>query len=103
MRLIDPMDEKSAISVLNRAVTYNGCGRATSDDMEEAIKLAKEALKKQIPKKVEKQQWIDTVCECGRVFSKHHGDGYHSIPYENQTKYCPECGQALDWEEGGEE
>ena len=69
----------------------------------EARVVAVEALGKQIPKKIEKQQWIDTICECGRVFSKHHGDGYHSIPYENQTKYCPECGQALDWEEGGEE
>lgn len=64
----------------------------------EALKVAAKALEKQIPKKVEKQQWIDTVCECGRVFSKSHGDGYYSIPYENQTKYCPECGQALKWE-----
>lgn len=74
-----------------------------SYDKELAIESAIEALKKQIPKKVEKQQWTDTVCGCGHVFSKHHGDGYHSIPYENQTKYCPDCGQALDWEEGGEE
>lgn len=72
-------------------------------DNELAIEAAIKAIKKQIPKKVEKQEWMDTVCGCGRVFSKHHGDGYHSIPYENQTKYCPECGQALDWEEGGEE
>lgn len=71
-------------------------------DNELAIETAIEAVKKQIPKKVEEQQWMDTVCKCGHVFSKHHGDGYHSIPYENQTKYCPECGQALDWEEGGE-
>ena len=69
-------------------------------DNELAIEAAIKAIKKQIPKKVKKQEWIDTVCSCGRVFSKHHGDGYHSIPYENQTKYCPECGQAIDWEEG---
>lgn len=100
MRLIEPMDAESAIRVLEMAVTYNGCGRATSDDLTEALKIAREALEKQVPKKVKQQQWMDTVCGCGRVFSKHHGDGYYSIPYENQTKYCPECGQALDWEEG---
>ena len=44
MRLIEPMDAKSAISVLNMAVTYNGCGRATSDDLAEALKMAREAL-----------------------------------------------------------
>lgn len=65
-----------------------------------ANEIALKAIEKQIPKKVEKQRWGDTVCGCGRVFSKHHGDGYYSIPYENMTKYCPECGQALDWEEG---
>lgn len=49
MRLIEPMDAKSAISVLNMAVTYNGCGRATSDDLAEALKMTREALEKQIP------------------------------------------------------
>ena len=57
------------------------------------------ALKKQIPKKVEVQRWIYTKCECGYEFSEHHGDGYYSIPYDKKTKYCPNCGQALDWGE----
>lgn len=56
-----------------------------------------EALQKQIPKKVEVKRWMCTECECGYEFSKHHGDGYYSIPYTKQTKYCPNCGQALDW------
>lgn len=58
-----------------------------------------EAREKQIPKEVKLEQWMDTKCDCGHVFSVHHGDGYHSIPYENQTNYCPNCGQKLDWNE----
>ena len=53
--------------------------------------------KKQTPKKVDVKRWIYTQCECGYEFSKHHGDGYYSIPYDKQTNYCPNCGQALDW------
>ena len=58
-----------------------------------------EAREKQIPKEVKFEQWIDTKCDCGHIFSVHHGDGYHSIPYENQTSYCPNCGQKLNWGE----
>ena len=59
--------------------------------------LAIQALENQIPKKVKIEQWIYTKCDCGYEFSKHHGDGYYSIPLENKTKYCPNCGQKLDW------
>lgn len=52
---------------------------------------------KQIPKKIKIEQWIYTKCECGHEFSIHHGDGYYSVPYENRTNYCPNCGQKLDW------
>ena len=48
---------------------------------------------------VKKQQWMDTECVCGKVFSVHHGDGYHSIPYAMKTNYCPECGIKLEWED----
>lgn len=65
----------------------------------EALEMAVKALEKQTPKKVDVKQWIYTNCECGYEFSKHHGDGYYSIPYDKKTKYCPECGQALKWEE----
>lgn len=63
----------------------------------EAIDVAINALEKQIAKKVKIEQWIYTKCDCGFEFSKHHGDGYYSIPIENKTKYCPNCGQKLDW------
>ena len=51
---------------------------------------------------VKKERWIDTKCVCGKVFSVHHGDGYHSISNEMQTDYCPECGIKLDWSESNE-
>ena len=37
-------------------------------------------------------------CDCGYEFSVHYGDGYYDVPYEKQTKHCPDCGQALDWD-----
>ena len=56
-------------------------------------------MEKQIPKKVKIEQWIYTKCDCGYEFSRHHGDGYYSIPLENKTKYCPNCGQKIDFGE----
>lgn len=66
-------------------------------NQKEAFEIAIKALEKQILKKVKIEQWIYTKCDCGYEFSKHHGDGYYSIPLENKTKYCPNCGQKLDW------
>ena len=74
----------------------NDC-KFTEDDYK-ANEMAIQALKKQIPKKVKIEQWIYTKCDCGYEFSKHHGDGYYSITLENKTKYCPNCGQKLNWE-----
>lgn len=41
----------------------------------------------------------DTKCVCGYEFSRDLGDGYHDIPIERKTKYCPDCGQKLQWDE----
>ena len=71
----------------------------TKEELMEAIRMSIQALEKQIQKKVKKEQWIDSKCTCGYVFSKHHGDGYYSIPLENKTKYCPNCGQKIDFGE----
>ena len=71
----------------------------TKEELTEAMRMSIQALEKQIPKKVKKEQWIDSKCTCGYVFSKHHGDGYYSIPLENKTKYCPNCGQKIDFGE----
>ena len=57
----------------------------------------KEAVEKQIPKKVKIEKYAPTRCNCGFEFSVHYGDGYYSIPFELKTPYCRNCGQALDW------
>ena len=94
------MTESRAIELLeyiretgNVEAPYVGCAQNI------AIEMAINALEKQIPEKVKIEQWIDTKCDCGYEFSKHRGDGYYSIPLENKTKYCPNCGQKLDWNE----
>ena len=110
MRLIEPMDAESAIRVLEMAVTYNGCGRATSDDLAEALKLAKEALEKQIPTRptVSYHKYLDadtnkegsyhlTHCPC--CFFDHHL-GYFESLIDKGTAFCRRCGQAIDWKEG---
>ena len=94
------MTESKAIELLeyiretgNGEAPYVGCAQNI------AIEMAINALEKQIPEKVKIEQWIYTKCDCGYEFSKHRGDGYYSIPLENKTKYCPNCGQKLDWNE----
>lgn len=79
-------------------IVENGINLGAGDYVNlESLKAAAKALEKQIPKKVKIQQWIYTKCDCGYEFSKHHGDGYYSIPLEKKTNYCPNCGIKLDW------
>ena len=52
----------------------------------QAIKVAKECIEKQIPKKVTK-----SVCpSCNRIFLFKHSE-------KRKGDYCDNCGQALDW------
>lgn len=76
----------------NPSINHSDCYRNIKK-----FEIANKAVEKQIPKKVKIQQWIDTKCECGYEFFKHHGDGYYSIPLEKKTNYCPNCGQRLDF------
>lgn len=62
-------------------------------DKERLIK----AVEKQIPRKIKVLRYRHTTCECGYMFSKHHGDGYYSVLNTAKSNYCPHCGQALDW------
>lgn len=59
----------------------------TKEDFEKA----NEAIEKQIPKKVLPEQHyygIGKCSRCGVVFT------------DDTTKYCGNCGQAIEWEEG---
>ena len=100
------MTESEAIKICNTIVFATSFSNhqgiplnTTKAELTEAIRMSIHALEKQILKKVKKEQWIDSKCTCGYVFSKHHGDGYYSIPLENKTKYCPNCGQKIDFGE----
>lgn len=57
------------------------------------LKLAIEALEKQVPQKVKKYKGLnETACpECGIAF------GYYEYDDE-KFDYCYNCGQKLDWE-----
>lgn len=90
------MTDSEAKTILERDLNCLKQNKALPDSIQ-AMDMAINALEKQIPKKVKIQQWIYTKCDCGYEFSKHHGDGYYSIPLEKKTNYCPKCGQKLDW------
>lgn len=77
-----------AIQALEEAQQYRAIG--TPEECQAATE-------KQTAKRIKQQEWMYTRCSCGHEFSKHHGDGYYSIPQEQKTKYCPDCGQKLDW------
>lgn len=69
---------------------------------EQAIELLdelKQLKDEQCCHKVVKENWMDTKCKCGHIFSKSFPDGYYCIPYENRTNYCPDCGIKLIWED----
>ena len=104
------MTNKEAIMLLNPKTTasalaeieyYNGFSgkEACIEAIEDACRLAIEALEKQVPKEPNYEgdgYWdgelvYDTwICpNCGK---------YYEVDYDNY-KYCPECGQAILWED----
>ena len=98
------MTESEAVEKLKNMrlfmqITDKNSEHKFAEDDYKTNEMAIQALEKQIPKKVKIEQWIYTKCDCGYEFSRHHGDGYYSIPLENKTKYCPNCGQKIDFGE----
>ena len=64
----------------------------TQHDFVEEIKIAIEALEKQILKKPTREKYGHTECACcGWVVESFCGD-------LEQYPFCPNCGQAIDWE-----
>ncbi len=65
---------------------------------EEDIRLLQELVDKATPKKpIEKELWhggIASKCpECGYCLTN------SMLPCDTQYKFCPDCGQKIDWEE----
>lgn len=63
--------------------------------LDEALKLAIEALGKQIPQKPIIKSWSPALCPfCGSELSESLGDGYYK--HYKDKKIC-DCGQKLNW------
>ena len=67
---------------LNCHISLNHQKKA--ENQKEVMEITVEALEKQIPKKTMEIEINDKCLVCGRWVNTNH-------------KYCPECGQALDW------
>ena len=63
---------------------YAECTHETQADI---ARLSISALEKQIPMKPSAYEGYEGKCKCGAVF------------LDRSTKYCGNCGQALDWGE----
>ena len=65
-----------------------------SSKYKNGLRMAINALKKQIPKKPHKnfEKFSGVWCSCGKYFGK----GY----FVDKPSYCSDCGQKLDWSDG---
>ena len=81
------MTAEKALELLND-VEFSGKYQGVQEHTEMLI-VCKEALEKQIPKKLKDDGWL--YCPiCGRDVLMDRFD------------YCPDCGQALDWSENND-
>lgn len=64
----------------------------------ETVRIAIEALEKQIPKKVIIESWNPAICPtCGEELSEDLGDGYYEHYYYLERCSNAECAQRLLW------
>ena len=88
------MTEKEAINALYMAVSYNGCGKYTREELSIAIEMACIALHKEMPQKPI-GTYTDYKCPvCGRRVRSGKGSSCHQ-----RDNFCQRCGQKLDWED----
>ena len=78
-----------AISALKEVQQYRKIG---------TVEECREAVEKQKPKKITIRDWNPTKCPtCSHELSASLGDGYYKHP--TFLERCPNCGQAISWEE----
>ena len=90
------MTPREALEILYKRIAPN----PTKNN--ECIELCKEALEKQIPKKVVLKNGVNLLR--GKCYSCPNCDWFFGYQYESKIEeiyanYCPDCGQALDWED----
>lgn len=84
---------RTAISALKEVQQYREIG---------TVEECREAVEKQRTKKIIIRDWNPTKCPtCGHELSTSLGDGYYKHPIFLER--CPECGQAIQWDENLEE
>lgn len=82
-----------AISALKEVQQYRKIG---------TVEECRKAVEKQKAKKIIIRDWNPTKCPtCGHELSTSLGDGYYKHP--TFLERCPNCGQAINWEENEEE
>ena len=98
------MTESEAIKILQRDLQIQHENKALPDGIE-AIQIAIQVLKKQIPKKPIMKQYFENLEEeylccptCGEILTDR-------IPSDNKTFYfhCMNCGQKFDWSDDNDD
>ena len=86
------MIESEAIELIEKDLKLHS--KDLSSKYKNGLRMAINALKKQIPKKPHKnfEKFSGVWCSCG----KYLGKGY----FVDKPSYCTDCGQKLDWSDG---
>ena len=85
------MIESEAIELIEKDLKLHS--KDLSSKYKNGLRMAINALEKQIPKKPHKnfEKFSGVWCSCG----KYLGKGY----FVDKPSYCTDCGQKLDWSE----
>lgn len=97
------MDNKFAILAISEASTWNGCGRCTSDELQEAKMLAYKALEKQTPRtcvskdRIRGGQVYYTDYYCPICNKQQKAKSWYGSKRTQDGWHCERCGQKLRW------
>ena len=86
------MIESEVIELIEKDLKLHS--KDLSSKYKNGLRMAINALEKQIPKKPHKnfEKFSGVWCSCG----KYLGKGY----FVDKPSYCTDCGQKLDWSDG---
>lgn len=100
------MTESEAIKICNTIVLASSLSsphgiplNTTKEELAEAMKIAVQALEKQIPKKpIRHTAWENFKCPaCGSAEIVQYDTEYREYDKDCKFEYCSDCGQKLDW------